>query len=77
MARRSLVDTVQDPNAKEAFIKEGSKKPAIRQIVETKMLNTRIPEDLIRRVKVHCAHNRITVQEFVTETLEERLGKNT
>lgn len=75
MARRSLVDTAQDPNAKEAFIKEGTKKPAIRSIVETKMLNTRIPEDLIRRVKVYCAQNRITVQEFVTETLEEKLNK--
>ena len=57
MARRSLVDTVQDPNAKEAFIKEGSKKPVTRPKVETRMLNTRVPEDLIRRVKVYCAQN--------------------
>ena len=41
--------------------------------VETKMLNTRIPEDLIGRVKVYCAEKGITVQDFVTETLEERL----
>ncbi len=75
MARRSLVDTVQDPNAKEAFIKEGSKRAVTRLKVDTKMLNTRVPEDLIRRVKVYCAQNRITVQEFVTETLEEKLNK--
>ena len=77
MARRSLADTAKDPNAKEAFIKEGSKKPVTRPKVETKMLNTRMSEDLIRRVKVYCAQNGITVQDFVTETLEERLEKNT
>ncbi len=75
MARRSLVDTVQDPNAKEAFIKAGSKKVVTKPKVETKMLNTRVPADLIRRVKVYCAENGITVQEFVTETLEERLKR--
>jgi predicted DNA binding CopG/RHH family protein len=37
------------------------------------MLNTRIPEDLIRRVKVYCAEKGITVQNFVTGTLEDRL----
>jgi predicted DNA binding CopG/RHH family protein len=75
MAKRSLVDTVQDPNAKEAFIKEGSKKPIVRATVETKMLNTRIPKDLIKRIKVYCADNEITVQDFVTETLEKRLSQ--
>jgi hypothetical protein len=73
MARRSLADTVQDPNAKEAFIKEGSKKPIVRATGETKMLNTRVPKDLIRKIKVYCADNEITVQEFVTETLADRL----
>ena len=34
-----------------------------------------IPEDLIRRVKVYCAQNGITVQEFVTETIEEKLNR--
>ena len=75
MVKRSLVDTVEDPNAKEAFIKEGSKKPVTRPKAETKMLNTRVPEDLIRRVKVYCAQNGITVQEFITETLKERLKR--
>ena len=74
MTKRSLIDTTQDPNAKEAFIKGGSKKPAIKAKTETKMLNTRIPKELVRRIKVYCADNEITVQNFVTETLEERLG---
>lgn len=76
MAKRSLVDTTQDPNAKEAFIKEGSKKPVTKPKVVTKMLNTRVPEDLITKVKVYCAQNRITVQDFIMETLEERLIEN-
>ena len=52
-----------------------SKKAVTKPKVETKMLNTRVPEDLIRRVKVHCAQNGITVQQFVTETLEKRLKR--
>ena len=74
-AKRSLVDVSKDPSAKEAFIREGSKSSVTRPKVETKMLNTRVPEDLIRRVKIYCAQNSITVQEFVTETIEERLNK--
>ena len=75
MAKRSLSDTTQDPNAKEAFVKEGSKKPVIKAKVETKMLNTRVPKELVRRIKVYCADNEITVQDFVTETLERRLSQ--
>jgi len=75
MAKRSLVDTTQDPNAKDAFIKGGSKKPVIKPKTETKMLNTRVPKELVRRIKVYCADNETTVQDFVTETLEKRLSQ--
>ena len=36
-------------------------------------LNTRIPEELLIEVKVFCIRNRITVQDFVKQALEEKL----
>ena len=71
-ARTSLVSTAKIPNAKEAFIKEASKKK--KPEVETKMLNTRVPKDLIKKVKIYCAEHETTVQEFITPTREELLN---
>ena len=71
--KRTLRDASQDPNAKELFIKAGNKKRSIAADAETKMLNTRVPKDLIKRVKVYCAEHEITVQQFITETIEEKL----
>ena len=72
-ARKSLVGAAKVPNAKEAFIKEvpNKKKPE----VETKMLNTRVPKDLIKKVKIYCAEHETTVQEFITQTIEEKLNR--
>ena len=39
-------------------------------------LATRIPKDLQRRLKLHCVTNDIMVQDFVTEAIEEKLGRN-
>ena len=72
MARKSLVGAAKIPNAKEAFIKEVPKK---KPEVETKMLNTRVPKDLIKKVKIYCAEHEITVQEFITQTIEEKLNR--
>jgi hypothetical protein len=71
MARKSLVGAAKIPNAKDAFIKEVPKK---KPEVETKMLNTRVPKDLIKKVKIYCAEHETTVQEFITQTLEEKLN---
>ena len=71
-ARKSLVGAAKVPNAKEAFIKEVPKK---KPEVETKMLNTRVPKDLIKKVKIYCAEHETTVQEFITQTLEEKLNR--
>ena len=73
MARKSLVSTAKIPNAKEAFIKEAPKKK--KPDLETKMLNTRVPKDLIKKVKMYCVEHETTVQEFITQTLEEKLNK--
>ena len=71
-ARKSLVGAAKIPNAKDAFIKEVPKK---KPEVETKMLNTRVPKDLIKRVKIYCAEHETTVQEFITQTIEEKLNR--
>ena len=73
MARKSLAGAAKIPNAKDAFIKEvpNKKKPE----VGTKMLNTRVPKDLIKKVKIYCAEHEITVQEFITQTIEEKLNR--
>ena len=38
-------------------------------------LATRIPKDLHRRLKLHCVTHEIAVQDFVTQAIEEKLGK--
>ena len=73
MARKSLVSTAKIPNAKETIIKEATKKK--KPDAETKMLNTRVPKDLIKKVKMYCVEHEITMQEFITQTLEEKLNK--
>ena len=72
-ARKSLVGAAKVPNAKEAFIKEvpNKKKPE----VETKMLNTRVPKDLVKEIKLYCVENEMTMQDFIVEALQENLKK--
>ena len=38
-------------------------------------LATRIPKDLHRRLKLHCVTHEIAVQDFVTQAIEEKLGR--
>ena len=38
-------------------------------------LATRIPKDLHRRLKLYCVTHEIDVQDFVTEAIEEKLGR--
>ena len=38
-------------------------------------LATRITKDLHRRLKLHCVTHEIAVQDFVTEAIEEKLGR--
>ena len=40
-------------------------------------LATRIPKDLRRRLKLHCVTHEIAVQDFVTQAIEEKLGRKT
>jgi predicted HicB family RNase H-like nuclease len=38
-------------------------------------LATRVPKELHRRLKLHCVTHDIMVQQFVTEAIEEKLGR--
>ena len=40
-------------------------------------LSTRIPKDLHRRLSPHCVTHEIAVQDFVTQAIEEKLGRKT
>jgi len=41
---------------------------------ETKLLNIMLPEELINRVNVICADKNMTIQEFVTDAIIEKLN---
>ena len=49
------------------------KKPATENS-ETHMLNIRLQEELIKRIKVLCDEKEITVQDFVTDAIIEKIG---
>ncbi len=38
-------------------------------------LATRIPKELHRSLKLHCVTHEIAVQDFVTQAIEEKLGR--
>ena len=41
--------------------------------VETVMLNTRVPKDLMKKLKIYCVTNETTIQKFITEMLQKKL----
>lgn len=53
--------------------KNMEKKPATEDS-ETYLLNIGLQEELIKRVKALCAEKEITVQDFVTDAIIEKLG---
>jgi predicted DNA binding CopG/RHH family protein len=73
-AKRTLTDVSNDPLAKlqKDVEKTAPRKPATAE-TETKMLNTRIPKDLIKRIKIFCAENEMTMQDFIIEASQEKL----
>ena len=40
-------------------------------------LATRIPKDLHRRLKLHCVTHETALQDFVSQAIEEKLGRKT
>ena len=50
------------------------KKKQTQDKTETEMLNTELPKGLIKRVKIFCDESKITIQDFVTDALIEKLA---
>jgi len=40
---------------------------------ETEVLNTGLPKNLIKRVKVYCSENEMAIQDFVTDAIIDKL----
>jgi hypothetical protein len=49
------------------------KKNPIPEETETEMLNTGLPKDLIKRIEVFCAEQEMTIQDFVTDAIIDKL----
>ena len=47
-------------------------KPPVEK-TETKMLNIMIPEELLERLQTFCAERDMTIQEFVTDAIIDKL----
>ncbi|MBA7496702.1 hypothetical protein ES702_07311 [subsurface metagenome] len=75
MARaRTLKDASNDKLAKlQRDVKKTAPKKPVLVETETKMLNTRIPKDLIKRIKLYCVENEMTMQDFIIEASQEKL----
>jgi predicted HicB family RNase H-like nuclease len=42
--------------------------------IEQTQLATRIPKDLHRRLKLHCVQAEVSLMDFVTDAIREKLG---
>jgi hypothetical protein len=49
------------------------KKKPIPEKIETKILEIMLPKELIRRVDALCAEKEMTIQDFVTDAIIEKL----
>ncbi len=50
------------------------KKNPTPEETETEMLNTGLPKGLIKRVKIFCDDSKLTVQDFVTDAIIDKLA---
>ncbi len=48
------------------------KKPTPEE-TDPEMLNTGLPKNLIKRVKIFCDENKMTIQDFVTDAIIDKL----
>jgi hypothetical protein len=50
------------------------KKNPTPEETETEMLSIGLPKNLIKRVKIFCDERKITIQDFVTDAIIEKLA---
>ena len=68
---RSLKDSQSD-----RFVKLARKEKNGQGLQHLKHLNTRVPSDLLLEIRKFCAKNNVTIQNFVTDTLQARLRES-
>ena len=72
MAHKNRLPKIEDVEAGEGI---NMKKKPIPNETEVKMLTTRVPKVLIKRVKTFCSENEMTIQDFVTDAIIEKLER--
>jgi len=72
MAHKNRLPKIEDVVAGKG--RNMKKKPTSNE-TEVKMLTTRVPKVLIERVKVFCNENEMTIQDFMTDAIIEKLER--
>jgi predicted DNA binding CopG/RHH family protein len=72
MAHKNRLPKIEDVEAGKG--RNMKKKPTPNE-TEVKMLTTRVPKVLIKRVKTFCSENEMTIQDFVTDAIIEKLER--
>lgn len=68
MPKAKLVD------AKKAFVKDKSTNPKATGM-ELKMVNTRLPREIVRQMKIVCATKEIKISDFIAGAITDKLKK--
>jgi hypothetical protein len=71
-ARKEKLNTWEDLELTKKYSKLKSKWSNVEK-TETKLLNVLLPKELIDRVNTFCTDKDITIQEFLTDAMIEKL----
>jgi hypothetical protein len=75
MARTSLRSTAPEKVKAAGGGAQGGSRLRSRKVAEDlEHLNARIPSELMTQLRVHCAMNRMSIQNLVSEALERMLA---
>jgi predicted DNA binding CopG/RHH family protein len=74
VAKRTLKDASTDKLAKLQKEVEETVPKKKSVVNDTAMMNTRIPKDLLLKLKIHCVSNEISIQQYITELIQDDLG---
>ncbi len=73
--QRTLQDSATDKLAKMAKDTE-PEEPKEKKEEDLRHLNTRVPKQLIKKIRIYCAENDMNIQDFVAEAVKEKLKKD-
>jgi hypothetical protein len=73
----ALMDASKVPLVdKEAFVSGRGTKPRSATEKDLRPLNTRLPRDLIKRLKMYCVRHDTSIQDIVTRAIETQLQES-